>query len=296
MKVLVAGASGVIGREVVRRLAAGEHAIRTLSQNPQRAAGLRAFTSDIRIADATQPGALVGVCDGVDVVISALGAPVLPGAARRSFAAVDVAANRALVEEARRAGVRRFVYVGVFTTPAYADSVYARAHAQVEDLVRASGLEYGFVRTTGVFGALAELVAMARRGRVPLIGNGSATTNPVHETDVAEAVDRAATAATSTEENLGGPEVLSRRQIAALAFAACGKRPRLMALPVWSMRLIGWLYGLANRRMADLLAFVIRASTNDCVAPAVGRRTLGPYFADVAKGSPHATPASAPRG
>jgi len=283
MNVLVAGASGVIGREVVRGLAAAGHEVRTLSQNPERAARLRAFTSDVRIADATQPGALANLCDRIEVVVSTLGAPVLPGAARRSYAAVDVAANRALLDEALRARVRRFVYVGVFTTPAYADSVYVRAHAEVEGLVRASGLEYGFVRTTGVFGALSELVAMARRGPLPLIGDGRAATNPVHETDVAEAVERAVTAAGSTEESLGGPETLSRRQIAELAFAACGKRPRLMAIPVWLMRLSGWLYGLVNRRMADLLAFVIPASTKDCVAPAVGRRLLGPYFEEVAK-------------
>jgi uncharacterized protein YbjT (DUF2867 family) len=283
MNILVAGASGLIGREVVRRLAAGGHAVRTLSQNPERAASLRAFTSDIRIADATQPGALANLCEGIEVVVSTLGAPVLPGAARRSYAAVDVAANRALLDEARRAGVRRFVYLGVFTTPAYAHSAYVRAHAEVERLVRASGLEYGFVRTTGVFGALSELVTMARRGPVPLIGDGRATTNPIHETDVAEAVERAVAAAGSTEESLGGPETLSRRRIAELAFAACGKRSRVMALPVWLMRLIGWLYGLVNRRMADLLAFVIPASTRDCVAPSVGTRLLAPYFEQVAK-------------
>jgi uncharacterized protein YbjT (DUF2867 family) len=283
MNVLVAGASGIIGREVVRRLAAAGHTVRTLSQDPERAERLRAFTSDIRIADATQPGTLANLCDRVEVVVSALGAPVLPGAARRSYAAVDLVANRALLDEARRAQVRRFVYVGVFTTPVYADSAYVRAHAEVEGLVRASGLEYGFVRTTGVFGALSELVTMARRGPVPLIGDGRAATNPVHETDVAEAVERAVTAARSTEESLGGPETLTRRQIAELAFAACGRRPRLLAVPVWLMRLIAWLYGLGNRRMADLLAFVIPASTKDCIAPVVGRRMLRLYFEEVAK-------------
>lgn len=283
MKVLVAGASGLIGREVVRLLVEGGHGVRTLSQDQHRAAQLRSLTSDVRLADATQDGALRGVCDGIDVVVSALGAPVLPGgSARRSFADVDRRANERLLAEAVAAGVRRFVYVGVYTTPAYAETAYVRAHAEVERQIQQSGLEHGFVRTTGVFGALAELVNMAQKGPVPLIGDGSATTNPVHEADVAEAVLSAVLAPGSTELELGGPEALTRRRIAELAFQARRKAPRVIAMPVWLMRALGWCYGFVNRRMSELLAFVIRASTTDCVAPARGTRTLGAYFEDVA--------------
>ena len=57
MKVLVAGASGLIGREVVRLLVEAGHSVRTLSQNAERAERLRALTGDVRIADATKEGA-----------------------------------------------------------------------------------------------------------------------------------------------------------------------------------------------------------------------------------------------
>jgi uncharacterized protein YbjT (DUF2867 family) len=283
MKILVAGASGVIGREVVRLLVQAGHAVRTLSQNLGRAEWLRQLTPDVHVADATVPGALAALCDEIDVVVSALGAPVLPGGSRRSFTAVDLRANEALLAEAERAKVRRFVYVGVYTTHAYADSTYVRAHAEVEGRIRASGLEYGFVHTTGVFGALAELVTMARKGPVPLIGDGLATTNPIHEIDVAEAVQRAVTAPGSTDVDVGGPEALTRKRIAELAFAACHKPPRLIRMPVWLMRAVAWCYGLVNRRMAELLEFVIPASTEHCVAPAVGTRALAPYFEAAAR-------------
>jgi len=283
MNILVAGASGLVGREVVKLLVDAGHAVRTLSQDAGRAARLRALTDDVRVVDATLDGALRGVCDGIDVVVSALGAPVLPGKARRSFGDVDRTANERLVAEAARACVRRFVYVGVYTTPAYAETAYARAHGDVELRVRNSGLEHGFVRTTGVFGALSELVQMARKGPVPLIGDGNARTNPVHETDVAEAVVRAVLAPGSTEVEVGGPEVLTRRRIAELAFRACGKAPRFIAMPVWVMWVVAWLYGIANRRMRELLAFVIPASTTDCIAEARGTRKLDAYFEDVAE-------------
>ena len=244
MKVLVAGASGLIGREVVRLLVEAGHGVRTLSQNAERAERLRALTGDVRVADATKEGAIRGVCEGIDVVVSALGAPVLPGAGTpRSFGDVDRVANERLLAEAAGASVRRFVYVGVYTTPAYANTAYVRAHTEVERRIRESGLEHGFV---------------------------------------AECVLRAVVAPGSTEVELGGPETLTRRHIAELAFHAWKKAPKLVALPVWLMRVIAWFYGIANRRVAELLAFVIPASTTDCVATAGGTRKLGAYFEEVA--------------
>jgi hypothetical protein len=103
-------------------------------------------------------------------------------------------------------------------------------------------------------------------------------TNPVHEIDVAEAIMTAVTAGASCEIDIGGPETMTRRQIAELAFISLNKRPRLLTAPVWVMRIAAWLYGLVNRRMGEFLRFAILASTNSCVATAIGNRQLKPYF------------------
>lgn len=285
MKVLVAGASGVVGRQVVELLKQRGHRVRTLSKDPERAARLRLVADEVRLADATDPSAVAGVCNDVEVVVSTLGAPVSPsGAGKRSFAEVDERANLNLLAEARNAGIRRFVYVGVYTEPVYAETAYVTAHARVEEALRSSGIEHGFVRTTGIFGALVELLPMARKGPVPVIGDGSAVTNPVHELDVAEAVLQAVEAPGATEIELGGPETLTRRQIAEAAFTALALRPRFVPLPVWLMQAIAWSYGLFNRRMGELLRFVILASTHRSVAPALGKRRLSDYFRTHAEG------------
>ncbi len=279
MRVLVAGASGVVGREVVELLMQRGHYVRTLSKDQARAAALRSIADDVRLADATDASAIAGIGADIEVVVSALGAPVSPsGVGRRSFAEVDERANLNLLAEAQRAGVRRFVYVGVYTEPVYAHTAYVSAHSRVEQALRDSGLETGFIRTTGVFGALLELLPMARKGPVPVIGDGSATTNPIHERDVAEAVLRAIEAAGSSDVEVGGPETLTRRQIAEAAFAALSLPPRFITMPVWLMQVIGWLYGLFNRRMGELLRFAILVSTHHCVAPAAGQQRLREYF------------------
>jgi uncharacterized protein YbjT (DUF2867 family) len=284
MKVLVAGATGVVGQQVVLLLKQHGHFVRSISKHPERAQRLRSIADDVRSLDATERANVEGTCQGLEVLVSALGAPVSPsGKGRRSFADIDLQANLNLLAEAQRAGVRRFVYVGVFSEPVYADTAYVRAHARVEDAVRASGLDYGFVRTTGVFGALAEMLPMALKGPLPVISDGSALTNPIDERDVAEAVLRAVEAAGSTEVDIGGPETLSRRQIAEAAFTALGRRARLVTMPVWSMRIIGWVYGLFNRRMGEFLRFIVLAATHRCVAPIVGKRRLLDHFAERAK-------------
>lgn len=284
MKILVAGATGVVGREVVRLLKERAHFVRTVSQDPARAESLRQVADDVRVLDATLAHRVDRVCEGMDVVVSTLGAPVSPDRkGTRSFAEVDLEANLNLLAEAQRAAVKRFVYVGVFSQPVYADTAYVTAHTRVEEAIRATRLEYGFVRTTGVFGALAALLPMALKGPVPLIGDGSAVTNPIDELDVADAVVRAVEASGSSETDVGGPETLSRRQIAEAAFAALGIRPRLVRMPAWAMRAITWIYGLFNRRVGEFLRFMQLAATHSCVAPPLGKRHLQEYFAQRAK-------------
>ena len=281
MKILLAGATGLVGYEVLRQLRVAGHEVRTLSRDPARAERLRGLTSDVRTGDATAPGTLAGICDGVEVVVSALGAPIVPEAPeRQSFGNVDTAANLALLAEAKRAGVRRFVYVGVFTQAAYADTAYVRAHATVEEALRTSGMEHVVVKPTGVFGVFTTLVYLARKGPIPLIGRGDAATNPVHEADVAEAIVRAATAvgAGASTIDIGGPETLTRRQIAELAFTSIGERPRVVVMPAWIMRIVGVIIGLFNRRLGELIRFMTRASTHACVAPALGTRRLADYL------------------
>jgi uncharacterized protein YbjT (DUF2867 family) len=153
-----------------------------------------------------------------------------------------------------------------------------RAHRDVEDAVRVSGLEHGFVRPTGLHGTLAELLALSKRGMLPTFGDGSARTNPVHEADVAAALVAAAVAPGSSETSVGGPEVLTRRQIAELAFTVRGATPRIVRVPVWAGQASARAAGLVDRRLGEFLLFVVGVSTTDCIAPATGERRLRDSF------------------
>jgi uncharacterized protein YbjT (DUF2867 family) len=283
--ILVAGATGVVGRAVLRLLKAEKRSTRALARDAERVSALLGgLTDETWLADATDPAPLVGACERVDIVFSSLGASVSPSARdSRSYLKVDLVANRNLLAEAKRAGVRRFVYVSVYSTPAYADTAYVRAHEDFVKDLEASGLDYAVLRPTGLFSAFAEMLPMARKGRLPIIAGGGAETNPLAESEFAEVCrDAIFSPDTALERDVGGPEVLTRRQIAALAFEAVDRRPRFVGAPGWMMTAFTTVARPFNPRLAELLAFVAAASTTRCVAEKYGLMRLSKYLRECA--------------
>ena len=259
-----------MGKEVARLAGSSGPRVRTLA----RTAG------DIR-ADATDALAILGACDGIDAVISCLGASVSPSAKeKRSFLAVDTVANRNLIAEAKRAGVRKFVYVAAHVSPGYADSAYIRAHEAVVAELAASGLDYTVIRPTGIFSAFGDFVKMARMGMAMVVGDGSARTNPVHPADVAQACLDGLTPG-SREVGAGGPDILTRREVVETAFRVVGKTPRIAAVPAAMFRGSARLAGLFNPRLGELFEFVTAVSLTDGIAPAAGTKRLEDYFREL---------------
>jgi uncharacterized protein YbjT (DUF2867 family) len=150
--VLVAGATGGTGREIVRVLAARGHRVVALSRS---AAGATGFAAGVRAVagDVTKPATLAAALEGVDVVVSAIGGRRPVG--RNGFAAVDFAGNRNLIDAARAAGVRRVLVVTaasagrdgfLYRLPIAPYPWKARAEAHL----RASGLDYTIVGPGGL--------------------------------------------------------------------------------------------------------------------------------------------------
>jgi uncharacterized protein YbjT (DUF2867 family) len=282
MRVLVAGATGTVGRELTRFLSArGDHVV-AFSRDPARATALRGVADDVRTGDALRPGDLAGLLDGIDAVASCLGGRVdLGWGQRRGYRTLDTVANRNLLSAACAAGVRRFVYLAVHTEHGYAGTSYVRAHEDFARELFGSGLSAGVVRATGIFPSFAPLLAMARRGRVWLPGDGRARTNPVHAVDVAEAC-AAVLHGDRRELSIGGPDIITRDELARMPFQVLDREPRLVHLP----RLFALAGAAALRplhpRLAQLLDFAARVFTSDCVAPPLGRRRLVDYFGELA--------------
>jgi uncharacterized protein YbjT (DUF2867 family) len=285
--VLVAGAGGAVGRHVIAACRAQGRPLRVLSRDAERlrtTVGVRP-EDEVVAADLTVPGSLDRVCDGVDVVISTVGAPLtFDLRARRSYMEVDFAGNARLLDAARAAGVSKFVYVSVWGARELPDLEYTAAHERFVDRLAASGMSYAVVRPTGCYWVMLEVLRMAARGLGVVIGRGDARINPVHEADVAE-VTAAAISGVDREIGVGGPDIFTRRRIVELAFEVLQRKPRIVSVPPRVFSAMTALARPVNRRVHAFLAFGAAVSTREVVAPAVGRRDLRSYFATHAEGA-----------
>lgn len=199
-RILVIGATGRVGRQVVSQLLATDALVRALTRNPD-AAGLPPGVEVVG-GDLTVPETLGGCLDGVDAVFLVWTAP-----AGTAPAAVDQMAKRA----------RRIVFLSsphrtphpFFQQP----NPLKALHVEIERLIEASGLRWTFLRP-GMFAAnsLSWWAPQIRAGDVVRWPYAAAPTAPIHERDIAAVAVRALLEAghDGAEYVLTGPQSLSQ--------------------------------------------------------------------------------------
>jgi uncharacterized protein YbjT (DUF2867 family) len=280
MRVLVAGATGHLGLQIVRELTSRGHRVRALARNTARLEPVHDAIDEVFTADATDRSALTGCCDDIDAVVSTIG--LVGKAGGRTCWDIDYGANRNLLTEAVRARVGKFVYTSVIRAPALEELQLVRAKRAFEQALRESGTAYTVLFPNGFFSDFDEYLEMARKGRIYLFGDGGFRINPIAEADVAAAAVDALDANVTAVE-LGGPDVLTHEQIAGEAFSALGRPARTTQMPTWVPDA-----GLAAmRRLTPLgvhgvVEFPITVLTHDLVSPAIGSRRLADHFRQVA--------------
>jgi uncharacterized protein YbjT (DUF2867 family) len=284
VKVLVAGATGYLGKHVAQELNGRGHSVRALVRNPDRLGPLRDVVDEVITADATDAPGLAGCCDGVDVLVSTVGLVGKP--AGPTCWDVDYGANLNLLREAQRARVHKFVYVSVVHAPALENLALVQAKRAFEKELRASGMEHTILYPNGYFSDMEDYLRMARRGRAFVFGKGGFRINPIAGEDVATALADAV----STDEQdieLGGPEVLTHDQIARAAFQALGRPARITRLPLPALKFgLTLLRRLTPVRVHGVLEFPLTVLAHDVIAPAHGRRRLADHFRSEAEALP----------
>lgn len=271
---LVAGATGALGQELVRECKGRGYAVRALGRDRSKLARLEKTADEIVTADALKPERLQGACDCVDAVISCLGASVIPELkyGRATFTRVDYPANCNLIQEAERAGVKRFVYISTFGAERLGRFDFVRGHEQVVEELRKSPMEYSVLRCTGFHSSMHTILNIGGRIAVPEHNGGTARTNPIHESDLARlCVD--ALEAPPGERDVGGPEGLTRKQIAELVLA--GRKYR--RVPSNALRMGSLALKFINPRVSNLYAFIAEILEEDVLAPLCGSITMADY-------------------
>ena len=285
-KVLVAGATGYLGKYVVREFKQQGFWVRALVRNKKKLKeqgpfgepAVMDYPDEIFVGEVTKPDTLGRVCDGIDVVFSSLGLTRQKDGL--TFQEIDFQGNKNILEQATSAGVQKFIYVSVFNARSMEQLAIVKAH---EDFVKAlgdSGIPYTIIRPTGYFSDISEYFKMAQSGRVYLIGNGDNRLNPIHGADLAkvcvEAVD-----GLQNEIPIGGPSSFSQREIGELAFSILEKPPKISTIPLGLAKTAVNLTRLFSKHTAELFEFFVAGAEQDMVAPPYGNHELAAYFREL---------------
>ena len=274
-RILVAGATGYLGGYVVKELHKRGCYVRTLARSPQKLEPIRDEIDDCFTGEVTRPDTLNGVCEGMDVVFSSIG--ITRQKDGLTFRDVDYKGNINLLQEALKAGVKKFIYVSVFNGHRLHHLDIVAAHEDFIGELKASGIDYVIVRPTGYYSDIEEILQMACKGKVWLVGTGENLVNPIHGADLAK-VCADAIEGSKQEIEVGGPDIMSWNEIASLAFAVSGRSQRIRHVSKGVIWVFVWMMRIINRHQGELLAFFTTMMTHDNVAPTTGTHSLEAYY------------------
>lgn len=274
--VLVTGATGFIGRHLVEALRERNAMVHALVRRGSRVRRPPWPANAVieRCGDLVRPQTLDGVCTGAETVFHLAGynGPELDGAAEDVHWQVTVEGTHALLAQARRAGIRRFVFISSVksmgeggatrldeSSPAVPVSRYAHAKLEAEKLVLDAGRRHGMhvcvLRLPLVYGHdnqgnIPRMVAAIDRGWFPPLPEAGNRRSMVHVDDVVQAALLAAASPVAADKIyiVTDGQAYSTREIYSMICRALGKR-----VPNWSVPLpvLKWL-----ARAGDLIGRV----------------------------------------
>ena len=267
MKVVLAGAYGNLGADILKRLVKDNHEVVALDL-AERDLGITGNVTFKKI-DVTNPETLVGVCDGADVVISTVG--LTKTSATLTNYQIDYQGNLNLLNEAKKAGVKHFAYTSVIKAEKGPKVPMVNAKYMFEEELKKSGLTYAIYRPTGYFYDIVKVFKpMIEKGEVTLLGKKPVYANVISTEDLADFI-----VLHMMDENkmygIGGKETYSYEEIANLCFEAAGKTPVIKRAPAFLFDVLAW----ANKRKKNGKEAILRFSKWTLTEDMVGETIHG---------------------
>ena len=247
---------------------------RARREGPWGSPSLDGLVDEWALGSVTDPRFTRDLAADVEHVVSALGVT----RQKADPWQIDNLANLAILNSAlKHAG--SFTYINTLggdRCPAR----LTRAKSAFAQTLSVAEINSQIINPPAYFSDMTEVLAMARRGLVAVF-RPEARINPIHGADLAAyVVDRMEEGRTGTWD-VGGPDVLSWRELAHLAFDAVGKRSHVLTVPAWALPPALRLTGLFSPRLADTAQFMAWNMTRDCVAPTTGTHHLADFYRTV---------------
>src|SRR3954453_22738560 len=235
--ILLTGATGNVGSQVLRRLTAKGERVRVLVRDPRRL-GSERVRVQIALGDLSDPASFRNALRGVDTVVHL--AASIRDQPRASLEELNGVATLRLVRAAERARTKRFVFFSAIGASLHSSARFFRAKALAERAVEDSDLQTTVFSPSIVYSPDDPWVTLLRRmsllPALPIAGPGRARYQPIWAGDVADCViaelDRAPANGARRRFELPGPETLPYDDIARVALRAWGRQRRLLHVPL----------------------------------------------------------------
>jgi uncharacterized protein YbjT (DUF2867 family) len=234
MRILVVGATGVLGQEATKLLVAQGHRVRGMTRWKKRVPELQARGIEPVIGDLTDPTSLSDACSGIErVFVAAHGAL---GRGKYSSEAVDDVGHRNLIDAARAANVSRFVYTSALGAAPDHPVDFFRTKWSTEQYLAGSGLAHVILRPSAFMEWHAHAFngkGILEKGRTVILGSGTKRRNFVAARDVAAIAVNALCEQSPPERVvlIGGPGNFSNDEVAQLYARTAGILPKIVHVP-----------------------------------------------------------------
>lgn len=249
--VTIFGGSGFVGRYIVKRFAEAGYRVRIAVRRPERADFLKPAGRVGQIitvqANIRDPHSVARAVEGATIVINAVG--VLFESGKQNFDLLHHQGAETVAKAAKAAGAKRFLHLSAIGADENSASQYAASKGLGEKAVTAAFSEASIIRPSVVFGAEDNFFNRFAKMSffspfLPAVGGGETKMQPVYVNDVAEAVFKAAHASESAGKiyELGGPSILTFREILEKTCYHIGRKRFLFPLPFWFARIKAFFF------------------------------------------------------
>jgi len=266
--ILIVGGTGSLGRATARRLLGLGYVVRVMTRTPEKAYELSVLGAEIVQGNLIDKKSLQRACAGAEKVIAS--AHAISGRGREASRYVDLRGHQDLIDVAKAAGVKRFVYASAHVYGSETDSVpFYQIKRQIEEYLQASGLDYTILRPTAFMESHAEWhigQPVLEAGKVTLFGRGENPRNFVAADDVAQflvmAMDDAGLSSQTID--IGGPENLTNMDVVRLYEELAGRPAKVRHVPLGMLQVMCWVLRPFRPGLSQIIQSRIYADTQDC--------------------------------
>ena len=279
MKVVLAGAFGNLGAEILKCLCAAGHEVIAADLKERPIEGTEGKYT-FKAINATKPETLAGLCDGAEVVITTMG---LTGASTTVTSYdIDYRGNMNLYEECKKAGVKKFNYISVISCDEPGAEKVPMLHAKymVEQEIKKQPMDWVIYRPTGYFYDIAKVFKpYIDKGEMQLLkGYGGVKANVVDCPDFAQfIVDHMMD--TNVTYNVGGKETYTYEEMAQMCFDAAKKPMKIKWAPIWLFGILANLPKIKKAGKHDIILFSKWTLSHDLVGDTcIGDKSFAEYL------------------